>query len=95
LRHEFRVAQALHQHDPGTRDVGGVPTGGGRLTRKPVAWHRRNHYMESVRCAPSICRGIDKRINDLQLLDDRTRPQRDDRTVVADVEVRMHISLRI
>lgn len=25
LRHEFRVPEALHQHDPGTRNVGGIP----------------------------------------------------------------------
>ena len=31
LRHEARVAEALHQHDPGTRDAGRVPAGRGRL----------------------------------------------------------------
>ena len=31
LRHKFRVPEALHQHDPGTRDAVGVPAGSGRL----------------------------------------------------------------
>ena len=31
LRCELRVAKALHQHDPGTCDVGGIPAGRGRL----------------------------------------------------------------
>src|SRR5215208_3978895 len=35
--------------------------------------------MESVRCATAMCRGIGKRTDDLQLLDDRARPSvRDD-----------------
>jgi len=35
--------------------------------------------MESVRRARAVCRGIDKRIDDLQLLDDRAGPSvRDD-----------------
>ncbi len=32
LRHEFRVPEALHQQDPGTRDVGTIPPGGGRFS---------------------------------------------------------------
>src|SRR5918994_30157 len=40
----------------------------------PVARHRRNHQMESVRCARAMCRRIGKGIDDLQLLDDRTGP---------------------
>src|SRR5688572_25327025 len=35
--------------------------------------------MESIRCARTMCRGIDKWIDDLQLLDDRAGPSvRDD-----------------
>jgi hypothetical protein len=30
--------------------------------------------MEGIRCAGAMCRGIDKWIDDLQLLDDRARP---------------------
>ena len=36
LRHEPVLAQALHQHDPGPRDAGGIPPGGGRLGGEPV-----------------------------------------------------------
>ena len=31
LRHELRVSEALHQHDPGACDADGVPAGRGRL----------------------------------------------------------------
>ncbi len=31
LRHKSRVSEALHQHDPRTRDADGVPAGRGRL----------------------------------------------------------------
>ena len=73
------VSKALHQHDPGTGDAGGIPAGRGRLARKPVARHRRNHEMERVRCARAMCRGIGEGIDDLQLLDDRAGPPvRDD-----------------
>ena len=35
--------------------------------------------MEGVRCAAAMCRRIGERLDDLQLLDDRTRPAvRDD-----------------
>jgi hypothetical protein len=30
--------------------------------------------MEGVRCAPAVCRRVDKRIDDLQLFDDRAGP---------------------
>ncbi len=79
LRHKLGVSQALHQHDPGTCDVGGIPPGGGRLAGVAVARHRRNHQIESVRCAPAMCGGIGQRIDDLHLLDDRAGPSvRDD-----------------
>ena len=79
LRHELRVSEAPHQHDPGTRDVGGVPAGRGRLAGKAVARHRRDHHVEGVRRRPAVCRGIGQRIDDLQLLDDRAGPTvRDD-----------------
>ena len=79
LRHILRVAKALHQHGPGARDALGVPAGRGRLARKPVARHRRNHEVEGVRCARAMRRWIGQRIDDLQLLDDRAGPPvRDD-----------------
>ena len=79
LRHELRVPEALHQHDPGTRDVLGIPAGGGRLAREAVAGHRRNHQVERVRCAAAMCGGIGERFDDLHLLDDRSGPSvRDD-----------------
>ena len=37
LRDELRVAEALHQHGPGTRNASGVPPGRGRLAGKPVS----------------------------------------------------------
>src|SRR5215831_20056716 len=79
LRNELRVSKALHQHDPGACDVSGVPASRGRLAREAVAGDRRDHQMESVRCACAICCGISERIDDLQLFDDRTGPSvRDD-----------------
>jgi hypothetical protein len=39
LRHEFCVSEALHQYDPGTRDVGSIPPGGSRFARVSVARH--------------------------------------------------------
>jgi hypothetical protein len=48
LRDKLLISEALHQRDPGARDVIRVPTGRGRFARIPVAWHRRNHHIESV-----------------------------------------------
>ena len=81
LRDIARVPEALHQHRVGTCDAVGAPASLGRLARKPVARHRRNHHVESVHCLPTMRRGIDQGIDDLQLLDDRTRPsvRNDDR----------------
>jgi hypothetical protein len=70
----LRVSEALHQHDPRTRDVGGVPACSGRYARKPVARHRRNHQIEGVRRACAVCGRIVQRIDNLQLLDHRARP---------------------
>ena len=79
LRHELRVAEALHQLGPGACDALGAPAGRGRLAREPVARHRRDHEVEGVRCAPAMRRGIGQRLDDLQLLDDRAGPSvRDD-----------------
>ena len=81
LRDVLVVSEALHQHGPGARDLGGVPAviGRGRLARIAVARHRRDHQMEGVRCLPAVRRGIREGIDDLQLLEDRAGPSvRDD-----------------
>ena len=46
----------------------------GRLPRKTVARHRRNHQIERIRRALAMRRGIRERPDNLQLLDDRTGP---------------------
>ena len=74
LRHEVRVSEALHEHDPGAGDAGRVPAGRGRLAGEPVARQRRDHQVEGVRCARAICRGVGERVDDLELLDDRAGP---------------------
>ena len=74
LRHKPGVSEALHQHYPGACGAGGVPPGGRRLGGEPVARQGRDHQMERVRCARALRRGIGKRLDDLQLLDDRARP---------------------
>jgi len=44
-----------------------------------VAWYRRNHQVESVRCRRAMRRGIGQGIDNLHLLDDRAGPSvRDD-----------------
>ena len=74
-----RVAEPLHQHDPGAGDADRVPAGRGRLAREAVARQRRDHQVEGVRRAPAVRGGIGQRLDDLQLLDDRARPAvRDD-----------------
>ena len=79
LRDVARVAEALHQHSPGARDAGAIPTGGRRLARKTIARYRRDHDMEGIRRATAMGGGIGERIDDLQLLDDRAGPAvRDD-----------------
>jgi hypothetical protein len=79
LRHEPGVAEALHQHDPGPGDAGGIPPGGGRLGGESVPGQRGNHQVERFRAAPAVRLGIGQRLDDLQLLYDRARPPvRDD-----------------
>ena len=44
-----------------------------------MAWQRRNDNVERIRCARSMSRRIGQRLDDLQLLDDRSGPTvRDD-----------------
>ena len=73
------VAEALHQHDPRPRDALRIPAGFRRLAGKAVARHRRDHDVERVRFGAAMRGGVGERIDDLQLLDDRTGPAvRDD-----------------
>ena len=74
LRHVARVAEALHQHDPSTRDALRIPAGAGRLAGKPVARQGGDHEVERVCCAAAVGGGIGQRIDDFQLLDDRAGP---------------------
>ena len=73
------VAEALHQLRPGSRDVVGVPTGAGRLAGEAVARHRRDDDVERVLGAAAMRGRIRERTDDLELLDDGSRPaMRDD-----------------
>src|ERR1019366_10744586 len=74
LRHVPCVAEAMHQRRPRTSDADGVPSRSRRSPGEAVARQRRDHQMESIRCARAMCRGIGKWVDDLQLLDDRARP---------------------
>src|ERR1700722_18786297 len=74
LSHKFRVPKTLHQHDPGARDVSGIPPGCSRPARKAVARHRWDHDVECARWASAMGRGIGEWIDDLHLFDDRSRP---------------------
>jgi quercetin dioxygenase-like cupin family protein len=79
LRHELLVSEALHQHGPGTGNVGGVPPGRDRPPGKAVTWHGWNHDIEGVGCISAVCGGIGQRIDDFHLFGDRARPSvRDD-----------------
>ena len=51
-----------------------VPAGLVRLAGEPVARHRRENHVEGVRCAAAVRGGIDQRIDDLQLMEDRAGP---------------------
>ena len=74
LRGELLVAEAPHQRDPGAGDALGAPAGRGRLAGEAVAGHRRDHQMEGVRGAAAMGGRVGQRSDDLELLDDRTRP---------------------
>ena len=45
-----------------------------RLAGEPVAGQGRDHEVEGVGCAGTVCRGPGERVDDLQLLDRRARP---------------------
>src|SRR4051794_12651806 len=68
------VAEALHQFRPGSAHPLGTPAGARRLAGETVAGHRGNNHVEGVRCARAMRRGIGKRVDDLQLLDDGAGP---------------------
>ena len=74
-----RVSEALHQLRPGARDAVGVPAGAGRLAGEAVARHGRDDDVEGVLGAAAVRGRIRERTDDLELLDDRSRPTvRDD-----------------
>src|SRR5690242_9655330 len=68
------VAQTAHQLGPGARDALRIPTLLLRLAGKAETRHRRYHELESIRRACAMSGGIGERIDDLQLLDDRSGP---------------------
>ena len=70
----FRVPEALHEHGPGLGDARRVPTRLRRLAREAVARERRDDDVEGVLGASAVCGWVGQRLDDLQLLDDRTRP---------------------
>ena len=48
LRKEARVAEPLHQRDPGLGDPWGIPAGSSRLFREAIARHGGDHDVERV-----------------------------------------------
>ena len=74
LCHVPLVAEALHQHDPGARDADRVPAGLGRLAGETVAGQRRDDEVEGVSGAGAVGGRIRQRLDDLELLDRRSRP---------------------
>ena len=66
LRDELRVAEALHQHDPGPRDADRIPAELGRLAGKAVARQRRDHDVERVRCIAAVRGRVGQRLDDLR-----------------------------
>src|SRR5262245_64209414 len=86
------VTEALHQFRPSARDVIRVPAGAGRPTGEAVARQRRDDDVESILGATSVRRWIRKRIDDLELLDDGSRPTmgNDDRQRVRMMRTNMY-----
>src|SRR5215831_13882061 len=79
LRNVARVSKALHELGPGTRDVLDVPARAGRPAGEAVARNRGNDDVERVFGAATMRGRIGERTDDLELLDDRSRPaMRDD-----------------
>jgi hypothetical protein len=73
LRHEFRVPEALHQHDPGKRDVGYLPPGVVGLPEYLSPGIEGITRANASHARPAVCCGICERIDDLQLLNDQKR----------------------
>src|SRR5262249_30385578 len=92
------VADALHQCRPRSGDAIRIPTGSGWPAGEAIARQGRDDDVESVLGAASVRGWIRKRIDDLELLDDGSRPAvRDDdrqriRMTRTDVdEVNVHV----
>jgi hypothetical protein len=69
-----RVAEAVHQLRPGTRDAAGVPAELGRLAGEAVAGQGRQHQVERVLGASAVRGRVGERAYDLEQLDDRAGP---------------------
>ena len=64
--------EPLHQQIPGTRNPLGSPARGRRLAREAIARHGRNDEVEGIGRSASVRRGIGERLDELELLNDRT-----------------------
>ena len=73
------VAEPPHQGDPRIGDANRSPAGRGRLARVAVPGHRRHDHVERVRGIAAVRGRIAERPEDVEHLEDRTRPAvRDD-----------------
>src|SRR5262249_15776721 len=86
------IADALHQFRPRSRNAVGVPTGVRWSAGEAIARQRRDDDVESILGATSVRRWIRKRIDDLELLDDGSRPTmgNDDRQRVRMMRTNMY-----
>src|SRR5215470_13833648 len=78
LRDVAGIAEALHQFGPGARDAVRVPASTGWPAGEAIARQGRDDDVERIPGAASVRSWIRKRINDLELLDDGSRPAMSD-----------------
>ena len=75
----FRIAEPVHQDDPGARDPNRIPAEIRRCPGEAMSRKRRNDNIERVCRSSAVRRRVGQRVDDFQLLDDRARPPvRDD-----------------
>src|SRR3546814_1319096 len=74
LRNVLLIAQLQHQFVKRGGHPGGTPAARLRIAREAVARHCRKDEVEGIVGASAVCRGVCKRIDDLQKLDDRAGP---------------------
>ena len=65
LRDKFRVSEALHQHGPGTRNVGGIPPSPDRPYRRPIIRASTIAHIERIGCISAVFGGIGQRVDRL------------------------------